>query len=87
MRFHHFSAMKQLLNSIDHWTSEAIETSVKGYVSEHGLKLGAIMPIIRIYMTGSMKGPDLFPTMELLGKSEVLSRWQVSSRGLRNIDN
>ncbi|NNL93539.1 MAG: hypothetical protein HKO66_14960, partial [Saprospiraceae bacterium] len=33
------------------------------------------LPLLRIMMCGSLTGPDLFDIMSLLGKDEVVSRW------------
>jgi glutamyl-tRNA synthetase len=50
------------------------EEKIKAYITEHSLKMGDIMPILRIGLTGTMQGPDLFDTIALLGKEEVTSR-------------
>ena len=60
---------------MDTWKKEAIEAVVKDYIKENQLSFGAILPILRIISTGTMQGPDLFATLELLGKEETLLRW------------
>jgi len=55
-------------------TSESLAKTVKGYITDNELKFGAILPVLRIWMTGSMAGPDLFEMMELLGIDESVSR-------------
>jgi glutamyl-tRNA synthetase len=39
-----------------------------------GLKLGQVMPVLRVALTGVGAGPDLAAIMQILGKTEVLSR-------------
>jgi len=39
-----------------------------------GLKLGQVMPVLRVALTGVGAGPDLAAIMQILGKEEVLTR-------------
>ncbi len=73
----HFAAIYDGLESIAEWKEENISHSVKDYIQSNDLKFGAILPIIRILISGTMKGPDLFPSLELLGKERVLQRWNA----------
>lgn len=70
----HFSAIRDALSQAQDWTTQVLEEVVKGYINTHELGFGAILPLLRIGVSGTMKGPDLFATMELLGKEEVLER-------------
>jgi glutamyl-tRNA synthetase len=56
--------------------SDAIETEIKGYIQENGLKMGEIMPIMRIAICGTMQGPDLAKIIHLIGIKEMDSRIQ-----------
>ena len=46
--------------------SEKIEITIKGYIQDHGLKMGDIMPLMRIAVSGTMQGPDLVKTIALI---------------------
>jgi len=70
----HFLAMAEALQNLDAFELEGIQNIVKNYIGEHELGFGNILPIYRIALTGTMKGPDIFATMELLGKEESLNR-------------
>lgn len=72
----HFEAIISLLGGLESWQAEDIQSGIKGYIGEKELSFGAIMPILRILTSGTMKGPDLFQMMELLGKEEVLNRME-----------
>jgi glutamyl-tRNA synthetase len=50
------------------------ETLIKEYMQECTLKPGDIMPLLRIAITGSMQGPDLMKSIELLGRKEAAER-------------
>ena len=43
-------------------------------LEERGLKLGKVLPALRIALTGASAGPDLMQIMEILGKEETLER-------------
>ena len=55
-------------------SAEELAEKVKGYINNNGLKFGAILPVLRIWMTGSMAGPDLFEMMATIGITETVSR-------------
>jgi len=78
----HFNQILANLESLDTWDSETITASVKGYIGDNELKFGEVLPILRVLMTGSMQGPDLFPTLALLGKERVSQRWNSSMNSL-----
>ena len=70
----HLNQIKSLLEGTQNFDFETIERNVKAYIHDEELRFGEIMPILRVAVTGSMKGPDLFQTMELLGKKDVIKR-------------
>jgi len=70
----HFEHLIAGLKDMSQWTANTTESLVKSYISDHELSFGQILPILRLSLSGSMAGPDLFESMELLGREEVLSR-------------
>ncbi len=69
-----FIAIADLASSIDQDTKESFEIAIKTYISEHQLKMGDILPVLRIALTGTMQGPDLFDTFSILGGTEAAER-------------
>jgi len=51
-----------------------IETITKEEIEKRGLSLGAVLPVLRIGLTGITKGPSVFETIEILGNVESISR-------------
>jgi glutamyl-tRNA synthetase len=51
-----------------------IEQAIKGYITDNALKMGEIMPIMRIAVCGTMQGPDLVQTIYILGVDESADR-------------
>lgn len=63
-------------------TSEFTATNLKAILSEmvesRGLGFGKLMLPVRLAVTGMGFGPDLFETLELLGKEEIIKRLNVA---------
>jgi glutamyl-tRNA synthetase len=60
---------------------EIFESKVKDYIQVKSAKMGEILPVLRIALTGTMQGPDLFDTFSILGGEEA------SKRIIRMMDN
>jgi glutamyl-tRNA synthetase len=56
------------------WRAAALETRLRGFVTEKGLKLGAVAQPLRAALTGSTASPGIFEVMEVLGRDETLGR-------------
>ncbi len=56
-------------------SKENIENVIKTYIESNELSFGNIFPLLRVAVTGTTNGPDLFETMEILRKNKVLSRF------------
>lgn len=50
------------------------ESKIKEYIAAQSLKMGDILPILRISLTGTIQGPDLFDTFAILGGEEASLR-------------
>jgi glutamyl-tRNA synthetase len=72
-----FMEIAAIADSIGTGTKEAFEVPVKAYIAEKTLKMGDILPILRIALTGTMQGPDLFDTFSILGGKEASKRIQT----------
>jgi glutamyl-tRNA synthetase len=72
--------MSKFVSSIDtlNWNSEDIKQSIFDICASEGVKMGKIMPALRVAITGGVPGPDLMTTMEILGKDESKNRIQNS---------
>jgi len=72
----HFNNILNSINNLEDYSTENIQNLVKTYIGDNELSFGAILPILRITISGTMKGPDIFGMMALLGKTEVAQRLQ-----------
>ncbi|WKW45974.1 glutamate--tRNA ligase [Myroides sp. JBRI-B21084] len=65
-----------VINSVEIFEAKQLENILKTWIQENELGMGKIMQPLRISMVGSMKGPDLFEIIEVLGKQETINRLQ-----------
>ncbi len=73
----HLDAILALLSE-EYQSGSEIHDLVKSYIESNELGFGNILPLFRIGLTGTMKGPDLFGTMELFGKEECTHRMKIA---------
>jgi glutamyl-tRNA synthetase len=66
--------LSERLKSVVDWSQENIDTKIKEFLTEKGLKLGKIGPSLRLILTGRTSAPGVFEVMFALGKEETLLR-------------
>lgn len=69
--------MKELISvieTIEDYNSQNIETIVKEWVTSKEIDFGKIMQPFRLSLIGAMKGPHLFDIAEMIGKTATISR-------------
>ncbi len=62
------------LSGLPAWTKDATEEEMRTLADDLHLKAGQLFGLLRMAVTGQKVSPPLFESMELLGKSTVLSR-------------
>ena len=70
----HFLNLSNIIQNQSTVDKQVFENEVKSYINSAGAKMGEIFPILRIALTGTMNGPDLFETMAFLGGKEASDR-------------
>ncbi len=63
-----------VLETLGDWNPSAIETAIRGYVAENGIRLGAVAQPLRASLTGRTTSPGIFDVLAILGKGESLGR-------------
>jgi len=66
--------LKEILSSIEEFTSTNTETVVKKWIEEKEYGMGAVMNAFRLLIVGALKGPHLFDIIAMLGQEETLER-------------
>ncbi|MBL8009389.1 MAG: glutamate--tRNA ligase [Flavobacteriales bacterium] len=51
-----------------------LEAAFNEVLAAHGLKVGQVMPLYRLFVAGRMQGPGMFDVSALLGRAEVVAR-------------
>lgn len=69
-----FTPLLNQLDALSTYDADAVKACVEGFTAEAGLKFGDVLPILRVGLTGTMKGPAVFDMMALLGKVESRRR-------------
>ncbi|MCB9081036.1 MAG: glutamate--tRNA ligase [Lewinellaceae bacterium] len=64
------------LKELPAFTAPAIQESVETFIARKELKFGDVLPILRIGLTGTTKGPGVFEMMALFGYPEVQRRME-----------
>lgn len=62
-----------IINSIDDYTSDTIQTVVKEWITSQQIGFGKVMMPLRLSLVGSLQGPDVFSIMALIGKEETIA--------------
>jgi glutamyl-tRNA synthetase len=76
-------ALWNRMSTVSPFHSAELETAFKGFLESESLGMGAVMPNMRLVITGTGTGPSLFDTMEILGKDECAIRIE---NGIKAID-
>jgi glutamyl-tRNA synthetase len=77
----------EVLDGIDDFTAENIETAFKAFLEEKELGFGAVFPNFRVLVTGKGMGPSMFEISSLLGKEEVISRLKIGLAKIEDANN
>ena len=62
------------LEELNGFEAEELEVGLKAFVESKEIGLGKLMALLRLAVCGVVQGPDLFKTMELLGKEAIIRR-------------
>jgi glutamyl-tRNA synthetase len=64
----------QALPAVESWEPEDIKHAIHEVLEANGIKMGKVMQILRVALSGNGAGPDLMISMQLWGKQEVIER-------------
>lgn len=67
-------AIRPLIESLEPFDCDAINTMVKQYAESNEIGMGKIAQPLRVALTGSTVSPPIDATLAVLGKAEVLAR-------------
>ena len=73
-----FEELSLAFSNLDFTAPLSMEFAMKEWINANELKMGDVLPMLRIALAGTMQGPALFDMAALLGKEEVLSRLTIA---------
>jgi glutamyl-tRNA synthetase len=80
-----FNTLNEKISAVADFSAPNIKAAIVGHMEAEGLKFGDVLPIVRVGMCGTMKGPDIFETMALLGKETVVERMNTAYQAFDQI--
>lgn len=69
-----FEELVTTMATFEPFASADMEASVKNFIQEKGLKPGDVLPLLRLALAGTMKGPAVFDMAVALGREETVRR-------------
>lgn len=70
-----FTILDQLFEiPFENWNENSIHDNIFHKLDENGIKMGKVMQLLRVALTGTKAGPDLMISMKLWGQPEVSAR-------------
>jgi len=68
-------ALRAAFDSLDTWTVEKLESTLKEAAQKLGCKTGDLVHPARVAVSGRSVGPSLYHMLEVMGKDRVLARF------------
>jgi glutamyl-tRNA synthetase len=62
------------MNALEDFSFESIDHRFKEFLQEEHLGMGAVMPLFRLLLTGTLTGPAAAQVASVIGKEEVMKR-------------
>lgn len=74
-----------VFEKVEQFDAITIENSVKQHLEEMKIGVGAVMPLVRILLTGGMIGPAVFDIAAIIGKEETITRLKTGLTKIASI--
>lgn len=68
------AALHGVLDAVESWQAEPLETAVKAFAEQRELKLGKVAQPLRAALTGRGTSPGIYDVLVSLGRNEALGR-------------
>jgi len=73
--------------AVEDFTAANLESTFKAFLEREEVGMGAVLPNLRVLVTGEGMGPGMFDIMALLGKSRSVERIKTGIKKLENAEN
>jgi glutamyl-tRNA synthetase len=78
-------AFVTVLETLSNFQATTIKEALVELLQGKAIKLGDMMPVIRMALLGTAAGPDLMQSMEILGKEEAIKRIQQALKSIHPV--
>ena len=75
-------ALRNNLNEMETFDASSIEKTFHQFLETSSLGLGAVLPLLRLLVTGEGAGPSMFEIAAFLGKDECVTRMDIAIQKL-----
>ena len=75
------ASLAALFEAEEVWAAEPLETVMRQFAEERGLKLGKVAQPLRSALTGKTTSPGIFDVLVVLGRDESLARLHDQTKG------
>jgi glutamyl-tRNA synthetase len=72
-----------VVDSIDDFSVENLQAKIKVWITSNEIGFGKVMMPLRLALVGSLKGPEVFDIMFMIGKPETISRIEKAIKTIR----
>ena len=72
-----FEELREQLAQVEDWKAAEIKAATVAFMEEKGMGFGAVLPILRLAVSGTTNGPDAFAILETVGREETVARLGV----------
>jgi glutamyl-tRNA synthetase len=79
--------VRGVLAGLADFDAESIDTALRAQAEELGLKVGSMLGIVRVAITGKAVAPPLFETLAILGREKSLARIDRGINALTTLTN
>lgn len=76
------ASLKEKFTQESDFTGQKAKEALQQEAEKRGLKMGQVMPVLRVALTGVGAGPDLAAIMQILGKNEVVERLENALKAI-----
>jgi glutamyl-tRNA synthetase len=76
------SSLRDRLEELEVFDGGSIENAFHLFLEESSLGLGAVLPLLRLLITGAGAGPSMFEIASFLGKEECIARMDIALKKL-----
>lgn len=77
-----FTAWQQALQQVEDFNEDKAKAALMEVLEKEGVGMGKVMQALRLAITGTGGGPDLMPTLVVIGKQEVIKRIDLAKEKL-----